>query len=54
MLVNLLIGISIFGYAAWTLFSFIKRSKRGKCATCELNKSCQVPCDKSESNLTKR
>ncbi|NMD72020.1 FeoB-associated Cys-rich membrane protein [Bacillus sp. DNRA2] len=40
MLVNLLIGGAIFGYAAWALVRFIKKSKQGKCATCHAQKSC--------------
>ena len=41
MMVNILIGAIIFGYAAYTLVNFVKRSKKGKCAACSLNKSCQ-------------
>ncbi|TLS36930.1 FeoB-associated Cys-rich membrane protein [Pseudalkalibacillus caeni] len=52
MLVNILIGVLIFGYAGWTLFRFVKKSRKGKCAACELNKSCTTACDdlKAESN----
>jgi len=28
-------------YAGYSLYKFIVRSKQGKCAVCELNKSCQ-------------
>ncbi|MBO1582372.1 FeoB-associated Cys-rich membrane protein [Bacillus sp. XF8] len=41
MMVNIVIGAIIFGYAGYTLFNFVKRSKKGKCAACSLNKSCQ-------------
>ncbi|EOO31056.1 hypothetical protein ICM_04092 [Bacillus cereus BAG1X2-3] len=41
MMVNIIIGAIIFGYAAYTLVNFVKRSKKGKCAACSLNKSCQ-------------
>ncbi|AAS43865.1 hypothetical protein BCE_4964 [Bacillus cereus ATCC 10987] len=41
MMVNIIIGAIIFGYAAYTLVHFVKRSKKGKCAACSLNKSCQ-------------
>lgn len=44
MIVSILLGIIIFGYAAWTLLRFIQKSKKGKCATCSLSKSCQI-CD---------
>lgn len=46
MVASIVIGAAIFGYAGWTLARFIKRSgKEGKCATCELRKSCSKPCD---------
>ncbi|MGH0943565.1 FeoB-associated Cys-rich membrane protein [Bacillus mycoides] len=41
MMVNIIIGAIIFGYAAYTLVNFVKRSKKGKCAACSLSKSCQ-------------
>lgn len=44
MLIDILIGAVIFGYALWTLIRFIKRSKKGKCATCELKSSCSSNC----------
>ena len=40
MMVNIIIGAIIFGYAAYTLVHFVKEVK-GKCAACSLNKSCQ-------------
>ncbi|PEY42582.1 FeoB-associated Cys-rich membrane protein [Bacillus cereus] len=40
MMVNIIIGAVIFGYAGYTLFNFVKRSKKGKCAACSLNRSC--------------
>ncbi|KKB74030.1 MULTISPECIES: FeoB-associated Cys-rich membrane protein [Bacillus] len=45
MLFNITVGTLIFGYAAWTLFKFVKRSRKGKCAACELNRTCQSACD---------
>ncbi|MDA1476913.1 FeoB-associated Cys-rich membrane protein [Bacillus changyiensis] len=45
MLFNIAIGTLIFGYAAWTLFKLVKRSRKGKCAACELRRSCQSACD---------
>ena len=45
MLVNILLGIMIFGYATWTLFRYIKKSKQGQCATCALKETCKNPCD---------
>lgn len=41
MIVNIVIGAVIFGYAGYTLVNFVKRSKKGKCAACSLNTSCQ-------------
>ncbi|MFB6465203.1 FeoB-associated Cys-rich membrane protein [Cytobacillus sp. Hz8] len=40
MIINILIGCAIFGYAGWALFKFIKRSKQGKCAACSVKDSC--------------
>ncbi|MCM3211028.1 FeoB-associated Cys-rich membrane protein [Bacillus licheniformis] len=45
MLFNITIGALIFSYAAWTLIKFVKRSRKGKCAACELNCTCQSACD---------
>ncbi|MFD3447980.1 FeoB-associated Cys-rich membrane protein [Microbacteriaceae bacterium 4G12] len=39
-MINIVIGALIFGYAGYSLTKFIKRSKKGKCAACSLNKSC--------------
>lgn len=46
MIANIIIGCVIFGYAAWALVKFIHKSKKGKCAACDLEKSCssQSPC----------
>ncbi|MFE8696242.1 FeoB-associated Cys-rich membrane protein [Cytobacillus sp. FJAT-53684] len=54
MLFNLLIGGLIFGYASWSLFKFIKKSKQGKCAGCSQRNSCTSACDPiSERTLDK-
>ncbi|MDF2854589.1 MAG: virus attachment p12 family protein [Neobacillus sp.] len=42
MIANIIIGAAIFGYATWALVKFINRSKKGKCAACELEKSCST------------
>ncbi|MDN3018969.1 FeoB-associated Cys-rich membrane protein [Paenibacillus sp. BSR1-1] len=44
MFVNILIGLIIFGYAGWMMARHIKKSKQGKCAACEMNKSCSSSC----------
>lgn len=40
LLINILIGSIIFGYAGITLYRSIKKQKKGKCASCSLQKSC--------------
>lgn len=40
MWANLLIGAIIFGYAGWTLYKHVKKSKEGFCATCSLKEQC--------------
>ncbi|CEG29683.1 FeoB-associated Cys-rich membrane protein [Bacillus sp. B-jedd] len=40
MVVNLVLGGAIFGYAGWALVRFINRSKKGKCAACSIADSC--------------
>lgn len=44
MVVNLLIGMVIFGYAIWTIVRLVKKSKKGQCAVCELKNSCNSKC----------
>ena len=44
MLANIAIGVVIFGYAGWTIFRHVKKSKEGKCAACELKSGCQTKC----------
>lgn len=40
MIVNIVIGTLIFAYAAWTLYRFIQKSKKGKCSGCSEEESC--------------
>nr|WP_251554906.1 FeoB-associated Cys-rich membrane protein [Neobacillus muris] len=44
MISSIIIGIAVFGYASWALVKFIQKSKQGKCAACEINKSCSKEC----------
>ncbi|MFE4133502.1 FeoB-associated Cys-rich membrane protein [Peribacillus sp. YIM B13482] len=44
MIFNIIIGVLIFGYAGWALYSSIMKSKKGKCASCELSKTCKTNC----------
>lgn len=45
MLVNISIGAVIFGYASWTIFRYIKKSREGKCAACSLKSNCKTKCN---------
>ncbi|MFS0783016.1 FeoB-associated Cys-rich membrane protein [Bacillus sp. 1P06AnD] len=46
LLINIIVGLVIFGYAAFALWRSIKKQKGGKCAGCALNKSCSTKsCD---------
>ncbi|APR60116.1 FeoB-associated Cys-rich membrane protein [Staphylococcus condimenti] len=40
ILINAVIILLIFGYAAYTLIRFFKKSKQGKCAACDINQGC--------------
>lgn len=44
MLINIVLGAGIFGYAGWSLFRFVKKSQKGQCASCAVKKSCQTNC----------
>ncbi|MCU7557797.1 FeoB-associated Cys-rich membrane protein [Macrococcus capreoli] len=37
---NILLFALIFGYAFYTLYKFFKKSKAGKCNSCDLNDNC--------------
>lgn len=45
MLANIAIGSAIFGYASWTVFRHVQKSKEGKCAACSLKSNCKNKCD---------
>ncbi|NRD78332.1 FeoB-associated Cys-rich membrane protein [Bacillus sp. BRMEA1] len=45
MFASIVIGIVVFGYAAWAVVKFINKSKKGKCAACELKKNCSSQCE---------
>lgn len=40
IIINALLFILIFGYALFTLYKFFKKSKAGKCNSCDLNDNC--------------
>ncbi|WP_248733934.1 DUF1068 domain-containing protein [Neobacillus rhizosphaerae] len=44
MIASVLIGVAIFGYAIWHFVKFINKSKKGKCAACDLKNSCSSEC----------
>jgi uncharacterized membrane protein len=44
MAASIILGLLIFGYAAFTLFKFFKKSKQGACAHCSLQDNCQTAC----------
>ncbi|RXK17767.1 FeoB-associated Cys-rich membrane protein [Macrococcus sp. DPC7161] len=42
LLINAVLILAIFGYAAYTLIKFFKKSKEGKCNTCSSNCHCET------------
>lgn len=52
MIANIVIGLGIFGYAAYALVKYIKKSKEGKCAACSTNESCSSQCACSDHENT--
>ncbi|MFO1442734.1 FeoB-associated Cys-rich membrane protein [Bacillus sp. Bva_UNVM-123] len=54
MIINILIGGIIFGYASWALYKFLKKSKQGKCAACSIKDSCSSSCSTVASGHSKK
>lgn len=52
MVVSVILGALIFGYAVFTLYRFVKRSKMGKCAGCSLSKTCSSACTSNEQKVS--
>jgi hypothetical protein len=44
MIVDVLIGGTIFGLALWFIVRSIRISRKGKCAGCALRETCGKPC----------
>ncbi|WP_286231182.1 FeoB-associated Cys-rich membrane protein [Neobacillus mesonae] len=44
MIASIIIGAAIFAYAAYAMVKFINKSKKGKCAACDLKNSCSSNC----------
>ena len=40
LLINVIIFVAIFGYAAYTLYKFFNRSTQGKCGSCDTDCNC--------------
>ncbi|MBA4602380.1 FeoB-associated Cys-rich membrane protein [Thermoactinomyces sp. AMNI-1] len=47
MIVNLLLGSLIFGYAGWTIYRRFRISKQGKCQSCSIKDNCSTNNGKS-------
>lgn len=45
MVFNIAVFAIIFGYAGWTIVKYVKKSKQGKCAACDLNRTCGNHCE---------
>lgn len=41
MVVNIILGAVIFGYAGYALIRHIQKSKQGKCAACAVKDACK-------------
>ncbi len=50
MIANIVIGAIIFGYAGWAFIRFINKSKKGKCAACDLRDGCSSGCEGQPKN----
>ncbi|MGP0586353.1 FeoB-associated Cys-rich membrane protein [Paenibacillus timonensis] len=44
-MIDIVIVAAIFGYAAFALYRGFKKSKKGACASCSLQKSCSAACE---------
>lgn len=42
MIFSWIVGIIIFGYAGYSFYRFIQKSKKGKCAACDLREGCST------------
>ncbi|TGA96177.1 FeoB-associated Cys-rich membrane protein [Sporolactobacillus shoreae] len=40
IIVSTVLGLLIFGYAAWMMVKFFQTSRKGKCAACAIKESC--------------
>ncbi|TVX99002.1 FeoB-associated Cys-rich membrane protein [Paenibacillus cremeus] len=51
MVFNLIAGVLIFGYAAWSIIRYVRKTRQGKCAACSLSESCQSACQDFNGKL---
>ncbi|SFA89786.1 MULTISPECIES: FeoB-associated Cys-rich membrane protein [unclassified Bacillus (in: firmicutes)] len=45
MVLNIVLGSLIFGYAGWSIYRHVQKSKQGKCSACSLANNCESKCD---------
>jgi radical SAM protein with 4Fe4S-binding SPASM domain len=45
MIANIVIGGAIFAYAGWMLVRHVKKSSKGKCASCSMSDACYGSCN---------
>jgi len=51
MIVNIVIGAVIFGYAGWALIRHLKKSKEGECGSCSSKSTCSGCLKEMETTL---
>jgi hypothetical protein len=44
VIVSIIIGALIFGYAGWALYRSVQKAKEGKCSGCSSQASCSASC----------
>lgn len=47
-LFDLLIGLAVFGYAAYSLYRYTRKARTGKCATCDIKPTCTSSCETAD------
>ena len=50
MVVSIILGTIIFGYAIWALVRSLRLSKQGKCAGCAIKNRCSSNCEDASKN----
>ncbi|WP_114570389.1 FeoB-associated Cys-rich membrane protein [Exiguobacterium flavidum] len=44
-LIDVILGALIFGYGGYSLYRYMNKAKKGKCATCEIEPTCKTACE---------